>query len=83
MFNKLPDKKVLIISNHQTYFADVSFIYMNKRSIKAEGVKCPILQRSDQLHSIVTAEGNIESQLSMFRGWRAVNTRLMRTTAMR
>jgi 1-acyl-sn-glycerol-3-phosphate acyltransferase len=25
LFNKLPDKKVLIVSNHQTYFADVSF----------------------------------------------------------
>lgn len=26
-FQKLPDRNVLIISNHQTYFADVSFFY--------------------------------------------------------
>ena len=28
IFQKLPDKKVIIISNHQTYFADVSFFYL-------------------------------------------------------
>jgi 1-acyl-sn-glycerol-3-phosphate acyltransferase len=27
IFNQLPDKNVLIISNHQTYFADVSFFF--------------------------------------------------------
>lgn len=28
VFRELPDKKVIIISNHQTYFADVSFFYL-------------------------------------------------------
>ena len=28
IFQKLPEKKVLIVSNHQTYFADVSFFYL-------------------------------------------------------
>ncbi len=28
LFQELPDKNVLIISNHQTYFADVSFFYL-------------------------------------------------------
>ena len=27
IFQTLPDKKVLIVSNHQTYFADVSFLF--------------------------------------------------------
>lgn len=27
LFQNLPDKKVIIVSNHQTYFADVSFFY--------------------------------------------------------
>lgn len=27
LFQKLPDQNVLIISNHQTYFADVSFFF--------------------------------------------------------
>ena len=27
IFNSLPEKNVLIVSNHQTYFADVSFFY--------------------------------------------------------
>ena len=28
LLNELPDKNVLIVSNHQTYFADVSFFYL-------------------------------------------------------